>query len=365
MAVPRYLLVDPDEAGVYHCVTECVRQMFLLGTDVDTRRENLSRWLFCDFLLEKLAGIFCLDVLDYAFLSNHIHTLLRTDPDRAAEASAEDLLWRWLTLHPDRQKGIPVPVTKELVKRRVQDQELVAKARKQLACLSYFQKNLLEAIAKEMNRRDLVRGHFVADRFGSRRVTSEEGVLVASIYVGLNPIRAGLGKSIDSHPFSSYSRRYQGRDGWLAPVTLDPAMETYKAPQECWNAFGAPRNSEKGYLPVTLSQLQDLALWTFDHLRPRKNAQGEEEIYLLPEALRVAVESAGIEPTLWLEVIRAYDKKFWFVLGNAESIAAAASATGRQFYKGQRLCAALFPRRQPDDGDEAEAPAAGTDNVAD
>ncbi|MDA0660248.1 MAG: hypothetical protein O3C60_15620, partial [Planctomycetota bacterium] len=100
MARPRKDTFDPYNPGVYHCISRCVRQLFLIGPDEKTQTENVGRWNFRELRLQWLAKLCAVDVLDFSLLSNHIHTLLRNRPDVVSAWSDREVARRWLRLHP-------------------------------------------------------------------------------------------------------------------------------------------------------------------------------------------------------------------------------------------------------------------------
>ena len=61
--------------------------------------------------------------------------------------------------------------------------------------LSWFQKELKEDIARRANEEDGVRGHFWSGRFKSVRLLDLAALLICSIYVDLNVIRAGVSQT--------------------------------------------------------------------------------------------------------------------------------------------------------------------------
>ncbi len=77
MAIARAKLVDVSVARWYHCISRCVRKAFLLGEGDDDRRE----WL--ENRLEELADIFAVAVGGFSMMENHLHVLLRLDPEVA------------------------------------------------------------------------------------------------------------------------------------------------------------------------------------------------------------------------------------------------------------------------------------------
>ena len=75
--MPRKFVVDDDEVGVYHCINRCVRRAFLCGTDEVSGQCFDHRKQFIQDRLEFLAGVFRIDVLAFAVMSNHLHVVLR------------------------------------------------------------------------------------------------------------------------------------------------------------------------------------------------------------------------------------------------------------------------------------------------
>ena len=94
MTIARAHLVDPAVTRWYHCVTRCVRRAFLLGEGTHDRKG----WI--EHRLEELAEIFSVAVAGFAILDNHLHLLVRLDPDVARGWSDEDVVRRWGRLFP-------------------------------------------------------------------------------------------------------------------------------------------------------------------------------------------------------------------------------------------------------------------------
>jgi hypothetical protein len=96
MTIARAHLVDPAVTRWYHCVTRCVRRAFLLGEGPDDRKLGIEN------RLEQLAQIFGLSATGFAVPDNHLHVLVRLDPDVAHRWSDGDVVRRWGTLFPPR-----------------------------------------------------------------------------------------------------------------------------------------------------------------------------------------------------------------------------------------------------------------------
>jgi hypothetical protein len=109
MTMPRAHLVDPAVTRWYHCVTRCVRRAFLLSEGPLDRKQ----WI--DQRLEELAGIFAVSVGGFSIMDNHLHVLVRLDPDLAKDWSDEHVVRRWGRLFPPRDTSpdqTPRPASK-------------------------------------------------------------------------------------------------------------------------------------------------------------------------------------------------------------------------------------------------------------
>jgi putative transposase len=131
MAIARCQQIDISVARWYHCMSRCVRQAFLLAGGALNRKEWLEDWV------EELAEIFAVGVGGFSVMENHLHILLRLDPDVAQSWSDEEVTLRWGRLFPPRDKSRqPLPVTEAWVQDRIQDVRWVAKTRGRLQSIS-------------------------------------------------------------------------------------------------------------------------------------------------------------------------------------------------------------------------------------
>ena len=89
MTIARAHLIDPSLTRWYHCVTRCVRRAYLLGDEEHNRKE----WI--ESRLEELANCFAVAVGGFSVMNNHLHVLLRLDPEVAAGWSDEEVVRRW------------------------------------------------------------------------------------------------------------------------------------------------------------------------------------------------------------------------------------------------------------------------------
>ncbi|MDA0659327.1 MAG: hypothetical protein O2931_15405 [Planctomycetota bacterium] len=359
MARPRKDTFDPNDVGIYHCITRCVRQLFLIGPDETTQAENTGRWDFCELRLQQLASLCAIDVLEFSLLSNHIHTLLRNRPDVVSAWSDREVARRWLTLHPSdiaAREDKDHKLSEDDLDHAVADKDLVKKARRELSCLSHFQKSFLEPIAKEFNRRDEKKGHFVAERFRCKRIESDGCLLTCSVYIALNAFRAELCDTVEGHPFSSYSRRERGEADWLAPIFLNERSSAYDQVTQMTedqegierrvaqaNEFPSSRCSEKGMTPLRWSDYREITLWTATHIRARNDAstRTRNEV-IVPQHIEDLLTGLGIDPKFWLDTIDRYAELFHDFVAMPSQLEAIARRLHQKFVKGIRACRARF-----------------------
>ncbi len=93
---------------------------------------------------ENLLKFFRWLSVGFSVLDNHLHVLMRLDPEVATGWSDEEVVRRWGRLFPPRdQSRQPLPVSNDSVKWRLKDEGWVAKARARLQSLSWFMKCLV------------------------------------------------------------------------------------------------------------------------------------------------------------------------------------------------------------------------------
>ena len=101
--VNRTEICAADEIQVFHLVNRCVRRAWLCGEDSSTGKDYSHRKEWIRSRLEELAGIFALDVMSFAVLSNHLHVVVRTRPDIVKSWSDEEVARHWWRLFPQRR----------------------------------------------------------------------------------------------------------------------------------------------------------------------------------------------------------------------------------------------------------------------
>ena len=126
MTISRSRLVDANVSRWYHCIYRCVRRAHLLGDDASPGRKD---WI--ENRLKELDQVFAVSVGGFSLMDNHLHLLLRIDPEVALGWSDAEVVERWFRLFPPRGTDRkPMKVSKELVAARAANAEWIAGARK-------------------------------------------------------------------------------------------------------------------------------------------------------------------------------------------------------------------------------------------
>jgi len=351
---PRSKTFDPHTIGVYHCTQRCVRQAFLCGFDVNTRKNYEYRREWILERLEELAGIFAFEFLHYAVLSNHLHTIVRNRPDLGRHWTNREVARRWWQLYPARRNpdGTPARMTHLELKQWLADHRQVDVWRERLQDLSWLMKSLAEPIARKANAQEEISGRFWQGRFLSQQLTDEAALLACGIYVDLNCVRAGLGELLEQTMYSSVYDRLRARaaraagrqeqrkdrpqfqddiqaDGWLAPLERDPRQPASSGPSR-----SGRRISDDGFLDLSLDKYVQLAQWTWRHA-------GQPEV-APPEHLQGLLVEHGIRPEAWLGVARHYGQWFGRCVGRQESLERVAEKQACRWLRGIRRCGQVF-----------------------
>jgi hypothetical protein len=269
-------------------------------------------------------------VLGFAILSNHFHLVLRNRPDVVATWSDAEVAARWLALCPYRKThaGEPAePTEAELDTIRNLPTRL-AEIRRRLSDVSWLMRMIAEPIARRANREDQLTGRFWQGRFKAVKLCDEAAILACNVYVDLNPIRAGLAQTPETSDFTSVQRRIEAwrrpadvaaqqhgqsdatrPDAWLAPVPLCEAT-TPTGPQP---SRAAARASDKGFLPLSLTDYLRLVDWT-----GRQIVRGRGGC--IPADLPPLLSRVGIAEDDWLPLVTRFGRHFHRVAGAPHSL---------------------------------------------
>ena len=371
-----------DEISIVHAVQRCVRRAFLAGVDRETGKDFGYRREWIRRRLEALASVFGIDVLGYAILSNHMHLILRNRPDVVATWSDEEVARRWLRVFPGRrlEEYLGEP-TRSDVETLVRDRKRLAVIRSRLSDISWFMRSLSEPIARMANKQDECTGRFWEGRFKAQRLVDEAGLLVCSMYVDLNPIRAAMAESPESSRHTSAYDRIEGakgeqipsaaydlvpvpsvrscsemrdtpvaalrdkrrakrrnptgrrirRDAWLAPIRLSQSASDPEVHK------GGVRASNKGFLAISVGDYLRLLRWTAQRTDSEKTINA-------PASLKPLLSRLGFDPSMWRNLVWNFRRYFGqsSCAGSPDAMVEFAESIGRRWPRGHRIAATCF-----------------------
>ena len=335
MPIARKELVSLDATPYYHVVSRCVRRAFLCGTDHFTGEsyEHRKQWILSR--LTELSELFAVDICAYAIMSNHLHLVVRLDPETASAWSDSSVMARW-----ERLFSLPPLVarykngeTKVAAEKRVA-QQYIQSWRERLSDLSWFMRCLNEPIARQANAEDGCTGRFWEGRFKSQALLDEAAILTCMAYADLNPVRAGMAKDTEDSDYTSIQQRIrelmalqQGETPERGPCLLDFA--------------GNESKEASDGLPFSLDDYIDLVDWSGRVVREDKRGA-------INEALPPILDRLEIDAKTWQKLLRERKRlQFHHAVGRASAIKENASNFGRAFLKGLSFARALFPEPEP------------------
>jgi len=262
------------------------------------------------------------------------------------------------------------------------DRVFLAERRRRLACLSWFMRCLSEPIAQRANREDGCTGRFWEGRFKSQALLDEAAVLAGSIYVDLNPIRAGIAETPETSEFTGVFERIvarqaeqaeaaaifdgarpaaiadevdsparpsatDARDGWLAPIELVDAPGVSASGAATDGATNITietpsgelprRASNQGFLPLLLDDYLRLLDWTGRQMRNGKSGT-------IPEGLAPILERLHVSAASWCDTVKQFGCWFHRAVGSAANLRRLAERRGRRWLHGVSRSELAFGR---------------------
>ena len=159
-------------------------------------------------LLRRQAGFCGLEVIDYCFMSNHFHILIRVPPTQTP--SDEELLERLKALH-GKQGGPVILAQKSIIDQGKIDPDLRQAMLERMGDVSDFMKEFKQRFSRWYNRQHERFGTLWAERFKSVLVEDQPSVVEAvAAYIDLNPVRAGLVEDPKDYRFCGYASALAG-----------------------------------------------------------------------------------------------------------------------------------------------------------
>lgn len=253
-------------------------------------------------------------------MENHLHIVCHTRPDLAEKWSAKEVASRWRLLFPLNRKsdGSPNHPTEQEIQAIATNPKLVEEYRKRLLSLSWFHRCLNESIARRANKEDSCTGRFWEGRFRSEPLTDAEAVVACSVYVDLNPIRAGTAPTPEKSAYTGVQQRIKQRS--------------------------SQKKLERAVVMVSVEEFSKGTLTEEDYLvlvdeTGRLLKEGKKSIS--PE-LGPILTRLSLQPDGWLGFMREKKSLFKRVLGPPDSLKELALQFGKQWFQGLAGARAVF-----------------------
>lgn len=255
----RVEVFAPSEIAAVHVISRVVRRCFLMGTDAVTGKNYDHRKAWIEAQLERFAGLFGIDLMAFAILSNHFHLVLRSRPDVVSTWSDVEVARRWRLICPIRKNpdGSAKEPNQAELNSLTGDPDKLKTIRLRLSDISWWMRLLNQRIAQRANHEDQARGRFWEARYKSVRLLDEESLLACSAYVDLNPIRAALAETLEASEHTSVQRRIQSQSPNVSPtaVTVEQAVDGSSSPTN--SDMPAARRRDAFLSPVEISEARD------------------------------------------------------------------------------------------------------------
>jgi hypothetical protein len=246
-------------------------------------------------------------MLAYAVMSNHVHVVLRVDPEHAAGWSDQEVTERRGRLFPAR---INVEVDAQACRRKAWglsgNPERFAVLRVRLADLSWFMRYLSEPLARLANSEDRCTGRFWEGLVRCQALLDDEAVLACMAYVDLHPVRAGVADTLGESDHTSIKRRLEG----------PPPQQT-----ESVCAIAGP--PAVGFLPISEADYIQLVDWAGRQLHPGKRGVICDDA---PSALGLRIDTAA-----WLAKVNGVESRFCRAIGSAQALLDKARQIGQRW----------------------------------
>lgn len=310
MTQARSLLIPHGSAGTYHCVQRCVRRAFLCGIDDYTGQDFEHRRAWVEERIALVAECFSVAIYAYAVMSNHLHLVLHVEPSATAHWRDDEVAERWIRLFPPRNNSDETHTSKK--HRLINNHTRLAECRTRLGSLSWLMKCLAEPIARQANVEDRCKGRFWEGRFKSQVLCNDKAILAAMAYVDLNPIRAGMTKSLLRSRYTSIQQRIISakKNSRLLSQLITPLHGTLIA---C--------------LPVRLNDYIELVEWTGKQVRPDKRGA-------IPKHMPSILQQLRISEKRWTTQVKGIGSTYWRVVGDVEDLLEKADQLNQRWLKG-------------------------------
>jgi REP element-mobilizing transposase RayT len=351
MALARKHQFDQDNPPWIHAITRCCRKCYLFGGR-DGKFDH--RWDWVQDRLAFLSGVFAVEVAGFSVMSNHFHVVLRMDPTLAASWSAEEVVRRWMLLHPlERDShGNPVDADAGFLARYAGNATWVSERRRRLWDLGWLMRELKETIARQANKEDECTGSFFEGRYTSVPLFDQAALLACMAYVDLNPVRAKIVEKPEDSSHTGITERLRGK---TQHEIVTQAQANSQSPQEAIakaEAAGVPIESQVAasrrpdgdtwLCPLEACKTRE-ELWnrtitltdylTLVDLTGRMLAQGKRG--KIPQELPGILSRLDLKPEAWLSTMAGWRSMNGGGVGTPERRTEEAQRRGKSWVKNQ------------------------------
>ena len=328
MTLPRRAQISLASTPYYHVIARCVRRAFLCGQDSYSGKnfDHRKQWV-----LERIAAqsdVFAINVCAYAVMSNHYHLVLHVDSASARRWSDDEVIHRWTrlfrgpTLVQRYIAGDPLNPAQQSTVADIADVW-----RKRLTDLSWYMRCINEFIARQANKEDECTGRFWEGRFKSQALLDHAALIACMAYVDLNPVRAGVSKTLDASDFTSVQHRIiEKGEGEIDRSDNRAAVPLLE--------FSRP-NAGNHSLPVSWPAYLSLVEATGRQKRPGKRG------FLSTQDAKTLTQ-LGLTENRWRSLLTGLYTANLGAIGNLELLNAYQRATGRRQTSGTRLLKLVY-----------------------
>ena len=330
MPKPRKQQVSIEDTPYYHCVSRCVRRAFLCGTDSLTGESYEHRRGWLENKLLELPQIFAIQIAAYAIMSNHYHVVLYIDSDASKSWADEQVIERWHSLFKGNLLSQRFMRGDDLNKADLARLQIyITEWRSRLTDISWFMRVLNESIAREANLEDDCTGRFWEGRFKSQALLDEAALAACMAYVDLNPVRAGMAKTLEESDHTSIKARSEKAQTVQAPNHL------HQQPKELLPFAGNPRQNMPKGISMKLTDYLELVDATGRIIRDDKRGY-------IPDNSAKILERLGLDEDRWLSMTQNFEQTFSTFAGNEEKLRTTCERLKYQRPPGLNRCRTAF-----------------------
>ena len=327
----RKEIIRPNQVAVYHCWATTLPKLCLCGKKGKTDCDHRKEWI--RDRLVQMSEVFAVEVCGYAINKDRLDVIIRVRPDLAKKWSKEEVARRWKMIHPqDRDRELEfetVKPSKQQIQDLLDDKQQLEECRGRLCDVTWFVRDLCEAVARRMNREEGRKGRVWYGRFRTRQVLDAPAALASCTAIELSPVVAGLTKEIGKGGYSSACDRIAGAKSRARAKTRAPRAkdaDIWLCPVDATKAKG--KVPAKSAFPMTPSDYVKLVEWTGKQIAAKK-------LDAAPSAdIAGALSKMGLNPDSWLSFVAGLDDRFTRAVGSPKLMAKEAKRIGKSWFRG-------------------------------